>query len=169
MTERLHFHFSLSCIGEGNGNPLQYSCLENSRDRGACWAAIYGVAQSRTWLKRLSSSSRRSPRPVTIVALLFMSMGYREIHFKKAEIVCELRSPHMYSITSLLAPPVLLCGLLPSHCSVNALSPPSLLHAARLSPKGASLQTDFFLSPSEFKVKREFSSRYLISAGKKTS
>ena len=46
MTERLHFHFSLSCIGEGNDNPLQYSCLENPRDRGAWWAAIYGVAQS---------------------------------------------------------------------------------------------------------------------------
>ena len=57
-TERLHFHFSLSCIGQGNGNPLQYSCLENPRDRGAWWAAIYGVAQSRTRLKRLSSSSR---------------------------------------------------------------------------------------------------------------
>ena len=56
-TERLHFHFSLSCIGEGNGNPLQCSCLENPRDRGAWWAAIYGVAQSRTRLKRLSSSS----------------------------------------------------------------------------------------------------------------
>ena len=55
-TERLHFHFSLSCIGEGNGNPLQCSCLENPRDRGAWWAAVYGVAQSRTWLKRLSSS-----------------------------------------------------------------------------------------------------------------
>jgi len=56
MTERLHFHFSLSCIGEGNGNPLQYSGLENPRDWGAWWAAIYGVAQSRTWLKWLSSS-----------------------------------------------------------------------------------------------------------------
>ena len=56
MTERLHFHFSLSCIGEGNGNPLQCSCLENPRDRGAWWAAVYGVAQSRTRLKRLSSS-----------------------------------------------------------------------------------------------------------------
>ena len=56
-TERLHFHFSLSCIGEGNGNPLQYSCLENPRDGGAWWAAVYGVAQSRTWLKRLRSSS----------------------------------------------------------------------------------------------------------------
>ena len=56
-TERLHFHFSLSCIGEGNGNPLQCSCLENPRDGAAWWAAVYGVAQSRTRLKRLSSSS----------------------------------------------------------------------------------------------------------------
>ena len=59
-TERLHFHFSLSCIGEGNGNPLQCSCLENPRDRGAWWAAVYGVAQSRTRLKWLSSSSSSS-------------------------------------------------------------------------------------------------------------
>ena len=58
-TQRLHFHFSLSCIGEGNGNPLQWSCLENPRDRGAWWAAIYGVAQSRTWPKQLGSSSSR--------------------------------------------------------------------------------------------------------------
>ena len=56
-TERLHFHFSLSCIGEGNGNLLQCPCLENPRDRGVWWAAVYGVAQSRTRLKRLSSSS----------------------------------------------------------------------------------------------------------------
>ena len=59
-TERLPFHFSLSCIGEGIGNPLQCSCLENPRDGGAWWAAIYGVAQSRTRLKWLSSSSRKS-------------------------------------------------------------------------------------------------------------
>ena len=58
-TERLHFHFSLSCIGEEHGNPLQCSCLENPRDEGAWWAAIYGIAQSRTLLKRLSSSSSR--------------------------------------------------------------------------------------------------------------
>ena len=58
--ERLHFHFSLSCIGEGNGNPLQCSCLENPRDGGAWWAAVYGVAQSQTRLKRLSSSSSSS-------------------------------------------------------------------------------------------------------------
>ena len=58
-TERLHFHFSPSCIGEGNGNPLQCSCLENPRDRGAWWAAIYGVPQSQTWLKQFNSSSSR--------------------------------------------------------------------------------------------------------------
>ena len=56
-TEQLHFHFSLSCIGEGNGNPVQCSCLENPRDRGTWWAAVYAVTQSRTRLKWLSSSS----------------------------------------------------------------------------------------------------------------
>ena len=57
-TEQLYFHFSLSCTGQGNGNPLQRSCLENPRDGGAWWAArLYGVAQSRTQLKQLSSSS----------------------------------------------------------------------------------------------------------------
>ena len=60
-TEQLRFHFSLSCIGEGNGNPLQCSCLENPRDRGAWWAAVSGVTQSRTRLKRLSSSSSSIP------------------------------------------------------------------------------------------------------------
>ena len=54
MTEQLHFDFSLSCIGEGNGNPLQCSCLENPKDEGAWWAAVYGVTQSQTRLKRLS-------------------------------------------------------------------------------------------------------------------
>ena len=58
-TERLPFHFALSCIGEGNGNPLQCSCLENPRDGGIWWASIYGVAQSRTRLKWLSSSTSR--------------------------------------------------------------------------------------------------------------
>ena len=56
-TERLHVHFLLSCIGEGTGNPLLCSCLENPRDGGAWWAAVYGVSQSWTWLKRLSSNS----------------------------------------------------------------------------------------------------------------
>ena len=56
-TEWLHFHFSLSCTGEGNGNPLQCSCLENPMDGRAWWAAVYGVAQSRSRLKQISSSS----------------------------------------------------------------------------------------------------------------
>ena len=60
MTEWLHFHFLLSCTGEGNGNPLQCSCLDNPRDGGAWWAAVYGDAQSRTQLKQLSSSSSRA-------------------------------------------------------------------------------------------------------------
>ena len=59
-TERLHFHFSVSCIGEGNGNPLQCFCLENPRDGEAWWAAVHGVAQSWTRLKRLSSNSSSS-------------------------------------------------------------------------------------------------------------
>ena len=54
-TEGLHFNFSLSCFGEGNGNPLQCSCLENPRDGGAWWAPVYGLAQGRTRLKRFSS------------------------------------------------------------------------------------------------------------------
>ena len=61
-TKRLHFHFSLSHIGEGNDNSLQGSCLENPRDGGAWWAAVYGVAQSQTRLKRHSSSSSSSRR-----------------------------------------------------------------------------------------------------------
>jgi len=70
MTEWLPFHFSLSCIGEGNGNPLQCSCLENPRYGGAWWAAVYGVAQSWTWLKPLSSSSSKVG-PVVCVSFIY--------------------------------------------------------------------------------------------------
>ena len=71
-TERLYFHFSLSCIGEGNGNPLQCSCLENPRDGGAWWAAICGVAQSWPRLKRLSVGVAESLccPPETLTTLL---------------------------------------------------------------------------------------------------
>ena len=69
-TERLHFYFSLSCIGEGNGNPLQNSCLENPRDRGAWWAAVCGVAQSRTRLMRLSNRSSLCLNPVSVISNL---------------------------------------------------------------------------------------------------
>ena len=61
MTERLPFHFSLSCIGEGDGNPLQCSWLENPRDGGTWWAAIYGVAQGQTRLKRLAAAAACVP------------------------------------------------------------------------------------------------------------
>ena len=77
MTKRLHFHFSLSCIGEGNGNPLQCSCLENPRDGGAWWTAIYGVAQSRTWLKWLSSSSSIWKHSVRYTTYFYVRCYYR--------------------------------------------------------------------------------------------
>ena len=67
-TERLHFYFSLSCIGEGNGNPLQCSCLENPRDSRAWWAAVCGVTQSRTWLRRLSSNIHSEPTDFFVCA-----------------------------------------------------------------------------------------------------
>ena len=70
-TERLPFHFSLSCIGEGNGKPVQCSCLENPREGGAWWAAAYGVTQTWTWLKWLSSSS-------------MPSLGYWCLRFRQA-------------------------------------------------------------------------------------
>ena len=73
VTERLHFHVSLSCIGEGNGNPLQFSCLANPMNGGAWWAAIYGVAQSRTQLKRLSSSS--------IILIVYLGFSLTSYYF----------------------------------------------------------------------------------------
>src|SRR5574340_811520 len=72
-TERLHFHFSLSCIGGGNGNPLRCSCLENPRDGGAWLAAVYGVAQSSTRLKRLSSSSNYMLGTVLYISVYVVS------------------------------------------------------------------------------------------------
>ena len=77
-TEWLHFHFSLSCTGKGNGNPLQCSCLENPRDRGAWWAAIYGVTQSRTRLMRLSKQQQGS-------IFLFSTMKWFCIPFQKED------------------------------------------------------------------------------------
>ena len=92
MTERLHFHFSVSCIEEGNGNPLQCSCLENPRDEGAWWAAVSGVAQSRTRLKRLSSSRetenkgenerKRDLQTVTITLEKAMALHYSTLAWK---------------------------------------------------------------------------------------
>ena len=84
MTERLHFHFSLSCTGEGNGNPLQCSCLENPRDGGAWWAAVYEVAQSQTRLKRLSSSSSSSLIPLN------MDVTFLPAHFVDRSVLPPL-------------------------------------------------------------------------------
>ena len=80
---------SLSCIGEGNGNPSQCSCLENSRDGGAWWAAVYGVTQSRTWLKWLSSSSSscicqsQSPFPYPLETIRLFSISVTLLLFCK--------------------------------------------------------------------------------------
>ena len=76
VTERLHFHFLFSCTGEGNGNPLQCSCLENPRDGEAWWAAVYGVAQSRTRLKRLSSSSSNKINDI-VLYILIRNVNYK--------------------------------------------------------------------------------------------
>ena len=73
-TERLHVDFSLSCIGEGNGNPFQCSCLENPRDRGAWWAAIYGVTQSQTRLKWLSRADTKNLWIMHLVWLYFINV-----------------------------------------------------------------------------------------------
>ena len=75
-TKRLRFHFSLSCTGEGNGNPLQCSCLENPRDGGAWWAAVYGVAQGQTRLKWLGSSSHNSVFCLVFYSLTLLLLFY---------------------------------------------------------------------------------------------
>ena len=92
-TERLPFHFSLSCIGEGNGNPLQCSCLENPRDGGAWWAAVYGVAESRTRLKRLSSSSSNSCKEdhgTGALSVLPHSLAFPHFPKKFKSLSCDL-------------------------------------------------------------------------------
>ena len=86
VTERLHFHFLFSCTGEGNGNPLQCSCLENPRDGEAWWAAVYGVAQSRTRLKRLSSSSSNKINDI----VLYILIRYVNYKLELAKGICHL-------------------------------------------------------------------------------
>ena len=88
---------SLSCTGEGNGNPLQYSCLENPRDRGDWWAAVHGVAQSRTRLKRLSSSSSAGFLLLPGFSIVGVSRGYSLVTVHRfsiavASLVAEMGS-----------------------------------------------------------------------------
>ena len=101
MTEQLHFHFPFSCIGEGKGNPLQCSCLENPRDQGAWWAPVYGVAQSWTRLKRLSSSH-------TLATLQFL----------------KFFNTFMLQILLVFSSGIFFCCFLPSHTLMTR----SLLH-----------------------------------------
>ena len=101
MTERLCFHVSLSCVGEGNGNPLQCSCLENPRDGGVWWAAVYGVAQSCTRLKRLSSS-RVKLKVLLLHAAMFSSVTQlcptlRPHGLQHARPPCPSPTPGVYS------------------------------------------------------------------------
>ena len=86
-TEWLHFHFSLSCIGEGNGNPLQCSCLENPRDREAWWSAVYGVAQSRTRLKWLSSSKTWNEK-INIIHINSSRLSCDWVSWSKGKYLC---------------------------------------------------------------------------------
>ena len=96
MTKRLHFHFSLSCIGEGNGGPLQCSCLENPRDGGAWWAAVYGVTQSQTRLKWLSSSS--SSMCVCVCVCIEVAWGVfdRQTKTPHRNEICRYDNLHIY-------------------------------------------------------------------------
>ena len=101
-TERLPFHLSLSCIGEGNGNPFQCSCLENPRDGGAWWASVCGVTQSQTRLKRLSSSSSR--HPVFCLSVHQGSLGFGCCCCCVASVVSDSVRPHRQQPTRLHHP-----------------------------------------------------------------
>ena len=123
MTEWLHFHFSLSCIGEGNGNPLQCAYLENPRDGGAWWAADYGVAQSRTWLKRLSSGSSR-----TVAHRAPLSMGFSRQEYWSG-LLCpsagDLLDPRIKPTS--LTSPALAGGFFTTSTTWETQMPPYLL------------------------------------------
>ena len=106
-TEQLAFHFSLSCIGEGNGKPLQCSCLENPRDGGPWWAAVYGVTQSRTRLKWLSSSSTNG----YIVSLGMMRMFWNYIVLMLHNFVNILKSTKLYTKLYTLMVNLMVCEL----------------------------------------------------------
>ena len=108
-TERLHFHFSLSCRGEGNGNPFQCSCLENPRDGGAWWAAVSGVSQSRTRLKRLSSSSSRKKEGVEKLEHLSTANGNVKLYSH-----CGFQHNSSSKIKNRYDPAILLLGIYPN-------------------------------------------------------
>ena len=124
---RASFHFSLSCIGEGNGNPLQCSCLENPRDRGAWWAAVYGVGQSRTRLKKLSSGSSRASFTTIHIILKSPTVGLLVVQWLRIWSLCawsldsspsQQSRSHMPQLNSLhSAMSGFLCGLVVKNLS----------------------------------------------------
>ena len=115
------FHFSLSCIGEGNGNPLQCSCLANPRDGGVWWAAVYGVTQSRTWLKWLSSSSSSRNKVHNKYNVLESAWNhpphlvYGKIVFVKLTPGVKKARDHCFRQTLLFPPPPTRYYLSPTH------------------------------------------------------
>ena len=119
MTERLHFHFSLSCIGEGNGNTVQCSCLENPRDGGAWWAAIHGVAQGQTRLKRLCCSSN------TELSFPYESVWMPFLFGGQMQSILFLYMTFMFYLNSV----ILSCVVITVHicCSLVPKSSPTLL------------------------------------------
>ena len=140
-TERLHFHFSLSCIGEGNGNPLQCSCLENPRDSGVWWAAVHGVAQGRTQLMRLCSSNssvvlkkerNKIRRSLSEFSLAVIQMEFWKwpwalpsslIHvFQTTTLAIAIPSPRLSAQPSSARHPHLVCPLVPRPSSAQLRS-----------------------------------------------
>ena len=153
MTEQLHFYFSLSCIGEGNGNPLQCSCLENPRDGEAWWAAVYGVAQSQTRLKQLSSSSS---------SMMLLPGKSEKASWRKCliELPINLES-HQFQVIQVFWLPLLLSGenlnsiawLLKHFTNQLLLLFPPYLSYSPCYSKGATEHTDIaweLLSNAEF-------------------
>ena len=127
-TERLHFHSSLSCTGEGNGNPLQYSCLENPRDGGAWWAAVCGVAESRTRLKRLSSSSSKPVSAVSSSLQLLITLSFQLLRPQiwKSSLTILFLKPNIKSISNLAVVSHIL-GLRPLLTTSSAITLANLL------------------------------------------
>ena len=150
-TKRLHFHFSLSCIGEGNGNPLQCSCLENPRDGEAWWAAIYGVAQSWTRLKWLSSSSRMSTFTLAISCLTTSNLPwFMDLTFQVPMQHCSLE--HRTLLVSPVTSTTGYCFALAQslHYFWSYFSTDLLQHIGHLSTWGVPLSVSYHFAFSYF-------------------
>ena len=138
MTEWFHFHFSLSCTGEGNGNPLQCSCLENPRDGGAWWAAVYGVAQSQTRLKWLSSTIASPVSRTISTNAEFPSLNENTITIDLGKMVSHpgpqpLENTHRINLIHMVPSPEVCCWACGQH-EVRWHARPQETAAPHLSP-----------------------------------